>query len=48
MAADWSLDGLTPLLYGIPKLLRGLPISAPPTPEIKVGQRTWSRRCTSC
>ena len=41
MAADWSLDGLTTLLYGIPKLLRGLPISAPPTPEIKVGQRTW-------
>ena len=41
MAADWSLDGLTTLLYGIPKLLRGLPISAPPTPEIKVAQRIW-------
>ena len=41
MAADWSLDGLTTLLYGVPKLLRGLPISAPPTPELKVVQRDW-------
>jgi lysyl-tRNA synthetase class 1 len=41
MAADWSLDGLTTLLYGIPKLLRGLPISAPPTAELKAAQRAW-------
>ncbi len=41
MSADWSLDGLTTLLYGIPKLMVGLEISAPPTPEIKVSQRTW-------
>ena len=41
MAADWSLKGLTTLLYGIPKVLRGLPIDAPPTPEIKVLQRAW-------
>jgi lysyl-tRNA synthetase, class I len=41
MAADWSLDGLTTLLYGIPKLLRGLPISAAPTPELKASQRDW-------
>jgi lysyl-tRNA synthetase, class I len=41
LPADWSLDGLTTLLYGIPKLQRGLPISAPPTPELKVSQRTW-------
>jgi len=41
MAADWSLDGLTTLLYGIPKLQRGLPISAPPTDELKVSQRAW-------
>jgi lysyl-tRNA synthetase class 1 len=41
MADNWSLDGLTTLLYGIPKLIRGLPISAPPTPELKVAQRTW-------
>jgi lysyl-tRNA synthetase, class I len=41
MAADWSLGGLTTLLYGIPKLQRGLPISAPPTAELKASQRTW-------
>jgi lysyl-tRNA synthetase class 1 len=41
MAADWSLEGLTTLLYGIPKLMRGLPITAPPTPELKAAQRTW-------
>jgi lysyl-tRNA synthetase, class I len=41
MTADWSLEGLTTLLYGIPKLQLGLPISAPPTPELKALQRTW-------
>ncbi|MGH3196875.1 MAG: lysine--tRNA ligase [Streptosporangiaceae bacterium] len=41
MGDDWSLDGLTALLYGIPKLLRGLPISAPPTAELKASQRAW-------
>jgi lysyl-tRNA synthetase, class I len=41
MASHWSLEGLTTLLYGIPKLQRGLPISSPPTDELKVAQRTW-------
>ena len=41
MADDWSLEGLTTLLYGIPKLQRGLRISAPPTLELKERQRTW-------
>jgi lysyl-tRNA synthetase class 1 len=41
MTADWSLDGMTTLLYGIPKLQLGLPITAPPTPELKVIQRAW-------
>jgi lysyl-tRNA synthetase class 1 len=41
MVADWSLDGLTTLLYGIPKLQLGLPITAPPTAELKELQRTW-------
>ena len=41
MAEHWSLDELTTLLYGIPKLIRGLPIDAPPTPELKVAQRAW-------
>ena len=41
MGDDWTLDGLTTLLYGIPKLQRGLPITAPPTPELKAAQRAW-------
>jgi lysyl-tRNA synthetase, class I len=41
MADDWSLEGLTTLVYGIPKLQRGLLISAPPTKELKESQRTW-------
>jgi lysyl-tRNA synthetase class 1 len=41
MLADWSLEGLTTLLYGIPKLQLGLPITAPPTPELKARQRAW-------
>ena len=41
MAANWSYDGLTTLVYGIPKLVRGLPLDAPPTPELKTSQRTW-------
>jgi lysyl-tRNA synthetase class 1 len=43
MADYWSLDGMTVLLYGIPKLQLGLPISAPPTPELKVLQKAWFR-----
>ena len=41
MADYWSLEGLTTLLYGIPKLQLGLSISAPPTREVKERQRTW-------
>jgi lysyl-tRNA synthetase class 1 len=41
MGDDWSQEGLTTLLYGIPKLQRGLPISAKPTRELKEAQRTW-------
>jgi lysyl-tRNA synthetase class 1 len=41
MGDDWSLSGLTTLLYGIPKLMRGLPLDAPPTPELKAAQRAW-------
>jgi lysyl-tRNA synthetase class 1 len=36
---DWSLKGLTTLIYGVPKLLLGLPINAPPSDEIKAVQR---------
>ncbi len=41
MSTDWSLEGLTTLLYGIPKLQRGLTIDAKPTDEIKKAQRVW-------
>jgi lysyl-tRNA synthetase class 1 len=41
MAEHWSIDGLTKLLYGIPKLIRGLPIDAPATSDLKVAQRAW-------
>jgi lysyl-tRNA synthetase, class I len=41
MADDWSPEGLRTLLYGIPKLQRGLPISAPPSDELKAAQRAW-------
>ena len=36
---NWSLKGLTSLIYGIPKLIIGLPIDAPPSEEIKIVQR---------
>lgn len=43
MAAElgdyWSLDGLTKLVYGLPKVLLGLPMDADPTPEVKKAQR---------
>ncbi|GAA0988944.1 lysine--tRNA ligase [Acrocarpospora macrocephala] len=39
--AHWSLEGLTNLVYGVPKLQQGLTLDAPPTPEIKVAQRAF-------
>ena len=41
MTDDWSLPGLTTLVYGIPKLQRGLPIDAPPDEELKAAQKIW-------
>ncbi|MFE0047325.1 lysine--tRNA ligase [Streptomyces albireticuli] len=37
----WSLDGLTTLVYGVPKVLAGLTPDAKPTPELKVAQRSF-------
>jgi lysyl-tRNA synthetase class 1 len=39
--AHWSLDGLTTLVYGVPKALAGLDPDARPTPELKAAQRTF-------
>ncbi|WP_309232062.1 lysine--tRNA ligase [Micromonospora tarensis] len=37
----WSLEGLTTLLYGVPKTIAGLPPDTKPTPELKVAQRNF-------
>jgi lysyl-tRNA synthetase class 1 len=37
----WSLEGLTTLVYGVPKMLAGLGPDAKPTPELKAAQRAF-------
>ncbi|MEU4098457.1 lysine--tRNA ligase [Streptomyces sp. NPDC026673] len=37
----WSLDGLTTLVYGVPKIQAGFAPDARPTPEMKVAQRSF-------
>lgn len=37
----WSLDGLTALIYSVPKRLLGLPADAQPTPVVKEAQRRF-------
>jgi lysyl-tRNA synthetase, class I len=39
--AHWSLDGLSQLVYAVPKLQAGLPADAKPTPELKTAQRAF-------
>ncbi|MEU2390640.1 lysine--tRNA ligase [Streptomyces sp. NPDC007369] len=39
--SHWSLDGLTTLVYGVPKVMAGLDPEAKPTPELKVAQRQF-------
>jgi lysyl-tRNA synthetase, class I len=41
MAADWSPEGLTTLVYAIPKRLHGLDPAAEPTPEVRAAQRAF-------
>jgi len=41
MGDEWTLDGLTTLVYAIPKVMLGLPRDAPPNPELKAAQRTF-------
>lgn len=38
---NWSLEGLTHLVYGVPKQLIGLPMDAPPSEEMKPVQREF-------
>jgi lysyl-tRNA synthetase class 1 len=37
----WSLEGLTKLVYGVPKIQLGLPLDVKPTPELKAAQRSF-------
>jgi lysyl-tRNA synthetase, class I len=39
--SHWSLEGLTTLVYGVPKTRLGLPLDTKPTPELKVAQREF-------
>ncbi len=39
--AHWSLEGLTTLVYGVPKRQLGLPPDVKPTPELKAAQRRF-------
>ncbi|WP_433799450.1 lysine--tRNA ligase [Actinomycetospora sp. CA-084318] len=38
---DWSLEGLTTLVYGVPKQQAGLPLDTKPTDELKAAQRRF-------
>ena len=38
---NWSLEGLTTLVYGVPKKMAGLPPDAKPTAELKAAQRSF-------
>jgi lysyl-tRNA synthetase, class I len=41
LEANWSLDGLSKLVYAVPKLQAGLSADAKPTPELKAAQRAF-------
>ncbi|NNG34376.1 lysine--tRNA ligase [Nakamurella aerolata] len=41
LSEHWSLEGLTSLLYGVPKQLLDLPADTKPTPELKAAQREF-------
>lgn len=43
LAGAWTLDGLTALVYAVPKLMLGQPADAAPTPEVKAAQREFFR-----
>jgi lysyl-tRNA synthetase, class I len=41
LETHWSLEGLSALVYAVPKLQAGLPADAKPTPELKAAQRAF-------
>jgi lysyl-tRNA synthetase class 1 len=38
---NWSLEGLTSLVYNVPKMVRNLPLDAKPDEELKQAQRSF-------
>jgi len=38
---NWSLEGLTSVIYNIPKMLLNLPLDTRPTPALKQAQRQF-------
>ncbi len=40
---DLELDAVTALVYGVPKLARGLPLDSAPTDEVKADQKEFFR-----
>ena len=41
LAGSWTLDGLTALVYSVPKLMLGLPADTAPTSDLKNAQRDF-------
>ncbi|HEX3833652.1 MAG TPA: lysine--tRNA ligase [Solirubrobacteraceae bacterium] len=41
LARNWSIEGLTTLVYAVPKTVHGLPADAEPGPEVKAAQRAF-------
>ena len=41
LAASWTLDGLTTLVYSVPKIMLGLPADTAPTDDLKKAQRDF-------
>ena len=41
LAGNWSIEGLTALVYAVPKILQGLPTDAEPNAELKTAQRAF-------
>jgi lysyl-tRNA synthetase class 1 len=43
LSADWTLEGLTRLVYGVPKLVHGLELDDPPDEATKESQKRFFR-----
>jgi lysyl-tRNA synthetase class 1 len=41
LSGNWTLEGLTTLVYGVPKRMAGIPADAKPTPELRAAQRAY-------